>query len=260
MNSFRFHSGTNHNNLSFLEHLEILRHYLLIAVAFFGAAVVLCFLFADPLIAILRAPLKDLDVSLYFLKPQEKFFSYILLSTVGAFFIIFPVLIGMVIHFIFPALEKRERKGLFLFAVLIPLFLYGGAIFGYGFIIPFAMDFFLHFAGNDGIQPLWSIRSYLGITMSIVIASGIAFQTPWILLFFMKTGILPTETLRKGRKYVVIIGFLCAAIISPPDIYTQLIIGTILYVLFELSLLLAKVLRITDNYYLDESKDKEEKE
>ena len=107
------------------------------------------------------------------------------------------------------------------------------------------MDFFLHFAGSDGIQPLWSIRAYLGIALSIVLATGVAFQTPWILLFLMKSGILAPHTLRKGRKYAIIGSFICGAVISPPDIYTQLIIGTILYILFELSLLLSRVFGIT---------------
>lgn len=227
----------------FLDHLEILRRKLISIALFFFVCFGFSLFWLEPLIKILLEPLGNLPVKLIFIKPQEKFLSYIKVAFFAGLAGMLPFLIIQVGHFIFPALNKKEKKN-FVIVLLSVFFLFiAGALFAYFILVPFMLNFFVNFAGGDTAEPFWSIGEYLGLLVLVIFVLAWVFEMPIVLWFLMKTGILPYEFIKKQRKLIIILIFLLAAIITPPDLYSQLLVGGILYALFELTLLLGRRFR-----------------
>ncbi len=228
------------NETRFLDHLEVLRRKLLVVLAMFFLLVLLFLLWSEPILQLFLAPIKGIPVTLVSLKPAEKFMAYLKASGYGALLCSIPVLLLQVGSFVYPALRGKERS-LFigLLGGMLLLFL-GGSYFAYRFLIPFICTFFYSFNPNDGILPYWSVEGYVDLVfLTILVIAGV-FQTPLFLLFFLKVGILRLETLRRYRRHTIVGIFLLAALITPPDVFSQLVVGGTLYLLFEITLFLGK--------------------
>jgi sec-independent protein translocase protein TatC len=171
----------------------------------------------------------------------EGFYTYLKVSYFTALFISIPYFLVEIWRFITPGLYERERKELFPFLIITPFLFYLGGFFVYFLVIPNAWKFFLSFQ-NETIELSAKISEYLNLTMSLIIAFGLCFEIPVLLSLLVKFKIINYEKLKKFRRYFIVLAFICGAILTPPDVISQLFLATAIIVLFEISLLLIKLL------------------
>ncbi len=229
-------------DFSFIDHLEILRKKLIVSIFIFLVAAAVSLAFVRELFDFLTQPIRGMDIDLVYIKPQEKVLTYL---RTGLFFGAAAALPGITAElssFIFPALKRSER-GMFYATVFLALFFYlAGIVFAYTIILPFAITFFGTFSAGDGIRPLWSIGAYFRIASSIILAMALVFQLPCILLFLIRTGIASPHGVARYRKHVIIGILFAAAFLTPPDVFTQIVVGSVLELLFEGTLLAGKLM------------------
>ena len=224
----------------FYDHLEALRRNLLVLLGFFAAAGVGIFFFADPILSLIRRPADLLGVPLYALRPQEKFLTYIRVAFSTAALASVPVGIMLAAGFIAPALSKREKRIFLPASAAVVLLFAAGILFAFLVILPVALGFFVSFRAADGIEPLWSFREYVRTVFSLLFAFCLVFETPLLLLVLIKLEIVRLETLKKGRRHAVLLILVLSALITPPDVLSQLLVAGPLYLLYELTILLAR--------------------
>lgn len=224
---------------TFIDHLEELRKRILYSVAGVGIFAIVGFFFAKKFLSIIiqRASLG----TTYFFAPAEAFITQIKVALFLGVVISFPFLLYQTWTFIGPGLTKSERKislsyigsGLILFAV--------GISFGYYILIPFGLKFLLSF-GSEAIQPLMNIGKYINFFLWCLLGSGLLFQLPLLIFFLMRLGILDVDTVRRHRaEAIVAILVLCAVVTPTGDFFTLLLLSVPLLILFELSILAARL-------------------
>jgi sec-independent protein translocase protein TatC len=144
--------------------------------------------------------------------------------------------------FIAPGLYQHEKKYAIPFVVFSTILFVGGALFGYFIVFPFGFKFFLGFA-NEYIQALPSVKQYFSFSIKLLFAFGIVFELPVVAFFLSKMGIVTPEFLKKKRKYALLMTFVMAAILTPPDVITQLMMAGPLIILYEIGILVARMAR-----------------
>lgn len=159
---------------------------------------------------------------------------------IGGFILAFPYVFWQFWQFVRPALTKKElnkTRGV-IFWVSFLFFL--GVLFGYFFITPFSMNFMATFSMSDKIQNIWTIKSYINTILPLVLGTGLAFQMPLVIYFLARIGIVSAGFLRKNRKYAIVIILVIAAVITPPDVISQVVVAVPLLALYEISIGLTK--------------------
>jgi len=227
-----------------ISHLIELRNRLLRYLLILFIAFALCFWQADALFDFLAAPLRAAlgpHPTMVFIAPHEAFFTYLRLSMFAAFTITFPWLLAELWAFIVPGLYAHERRVFTPMLLLGGALFYGGAAFAYFGVFPFAFKFFFGFA-TDHIAAMPSLKESLTLFIRMLFAFGVAFEMPLALLLLMHFGLLTREKLAANRGYVVLIVFVAAAILTPPDVVTQIMLALPMWLLFELTLLLQRLL------------------
>jgi sec-independent protein translocase protein TatC len=228
-----------------LDHLIELRGRLLKSVLALAIAFGLCFYFADEILGFLVRPLTDSFPEgkgrLIFTQLYEVFFVELKVALFAAFFVSFPVIANQMWAFIAPGLYAREKKAFLPFLIATPvLFTLGGAL-AYFVVMPTAFRWFLGFEGTVGglnVEALPSAGNYLGLAMQFILAFGISFLLPVLLLLLNAAGIVSRVQFAKARRYVIVGVVAVAAIVTPPDPGSQLILAVPLYLLFEASMIL----------------------
>lgn len=227
-----------------LEHLIELRGRLLRCVMALGAAFCVCLYFADDIFAILVQPLTDAfpagQGKLVYTKLYEAFFVEIKVALFAAFFVSFPVIANQLWAFVAPGLYAKEKKAFLPFLIATPVLFTAGASLAYFLVMPTAFKFFLGFQGTTaGLQQeaLPAMGDYLDLVMRFILAFGISFLLPVLLLLLNRAGIVSREQLVKARRYIIVLIVAVAAVITPPDAASQLMLAVPLYLLFEGSLL-----------------------
>jgi sec-independent protein translocase protein TatC len=142
--------------------------------------------------------------------------------------------------FVAPGLYKKERNMMIPIVILSSFFFIGGALFGYFVVFPWGFKFFMGFA-TDTIRPLPSMKEYFGFSAKLLLAFGLVFELPLVLTFMAKLGIVSVDFLKKNRKYALLLFFAGAAILTPPDVITQILMALPLMVLYEISIIGAKI-------------------
>jgi sec-independent protein translocase protein TatC len=232
------------------EHLAELRLRLVFSFIAFTIAFCFCYYFAKDIYAFLVKPLSEIykdqaDRKLIFTGLTEAFFTYLQLAFYSALFVSFPFIATQFYIFLAPGLYKSERRALIPFIIATPiLFIAGGALVYY-FIMPTAWKFFISFEslGTGGVMPIQleaRISEYLSLVINLIIAFGVAFQMPILLGLLAQTGILSSETLKKKRRYAIVIIFIIAAFITPPDVISQIGLALPMMLLYEGSIFLCK--------------------
>ena len=229
--------------MPFTMHLEELRKRLVIAAAATGVGFVVCYIFSKQLFGFLVAPLlKQLPEGskLIYTALPEAFFTYLKIAFVAGILLASPVIFYQIWKFIAPGLYKNEKHYVIPFVCISSLLFVGGAGFGYGLVFPFGFKFFLGFTTDD-IQALPSLKQYFSFSLKLLIAFGLVFELPVVTLFLAKMGVVTAELMRKKRKIAIVCIFAGAAIFTPPDVVTQIMMACPLIVLYEISVYVAKI-------------------
>ncbi len=241
----------------FLEHLEDLRQTIIKALLVFGGAFLVCI----PLtikgytIALLKRPLVSAisrmgettnAAPLPTLYPAGGFVVAMKISLVAALVISLPFILYFIGGFVLPALTKRERRYFKPALACGSLLFYLGIVLCYFLTLPWALQFFWRFNDFMGVENLWTINEYVKFTGRLLIAFGLIFEIPLVILLLVKIGILNYRILSEKRRYAIVIAFVMAAILTPPDVITQLMMAVPLVVLYELCVLVARLMRSKD--------------
>ncbi|SUB01237.1 Sec-independent protein translocase protein TatC [Pannonibacter phragmitetus] len=235
-----------------IEHLIELRSRLLKSVIAFIIMFAVCFYFATDIYNILTVPyLKAVGsakpVEMIFTAPQEWFFTQMKLALFGALFLAFPVIASQIYMFVAPGLYKNERHAFLPFLAATPVLFLMGACLVYFFVMPMAMGFFLSMeqTGGEGkvaIQHLAKVSEYLGLIMTLIFAFGLVFQLPVVLTLLGRAGFLSSQTLKEKRKYAMVIAFIVAAVLTPPDPISQIGLAIPTLLLYEVSILSVRMI------------------
>ncbi len=226
-----------------LDHLVELRARLVRCVLTLAAAFGVCLYFADDILGFLIQPLKGAfqgdQGQLIFTKLYEVFFVELKVSLFAAFCVSFPIIANQLWAFIAPGLYAKEKRAFLPFLFATPILFTAGASLAYFVVMPTAFRWFLAFEGEAGgltIQALPSANDYLSLVMQFILAFGISFLLPVLLLLLHRAGIVTRSQLVGARRYVIVLVVAFAAIITPPDPGSQLLLALPLLLLFELSL------------------------
>jgi sec-independent protein translocase protein TatC len=255
-----------------LDHLTELRTRLIICVATFAAAFVLCFAFAEPIYMFLLHPFEiaaalmsaqksghghgpfdlfmalagmkplptgDESLKLVFTAPLEFFFTKMKLAGFGAIVISFPILAWQLYRFVAPGLYRKERKAFLPFLLAAPLLFLLGAALVYFVMLPFVLWFSLSqqiVGGNVQVELLPKVSDYMTLVTQLLLAFGLCFQLPVVLSLAGLAGLVSAETLAKGRRYACVAIVFVAAIVTPPDPISQIMLAVPIYLLYEVSI------------------------
>ncbi len=231
----------------FISHLSELRKRLIHSFIFLIIFFIFCYFFAEHLYGFLVEPfataVKDdqVDRRLIFTALQETFLTYLKVSFFTAFFITFPFILVQIWKFIAPGLYKHEKIAILPYLILTPILFFLGGMLVYYLIMPLAIKFFLSFESsgvstNLPIQLEAKVNEYLSLVMKLIFAFGISFQLPVVLSLLARVGIVDSQFLKTRRKYVVVMIFAAAALLTPPDPITQIGLAVPLLILYELSI------------------------
>ncbi len=227
-----------------LDHLIELRARLVRCVVALAVAFVACFAFADDIFGFLVRPLTGAfppgEGTLIYTKLYEAFFVELKVSLFAAFFVSFPIIANQLWAFIAPGMYAREKKAFLPFLLATPILFIGGAALAYYVVMPTAFRFFLDFEGTAGglrQEALPAMGDYLSLVMQFILAFGISFLLPVLLLLLNRAGIVSRAQLVGARRYMIVAAFVVAAIATPPDVISQLMLAVPLVLLFESALI-----------------------
>lgn len=243
-----------------LEHLVELRSRL---VKSFIAIILLffvCYAFSENIYGFLVQPLADVMAEegrqrrLIYTALHEAFFTYIKVSFFAALFLSFPVIAGQFWKFVAPGLYAKEKRALLPYLILTPILFFAGGAIVYYFIFPLAWKFFLSFesaglAGGLPIQLEAKVNEYLSLVMRLIFAFGISFQLPILLTLLARVGFTNSQGLASKRKYAIVIAFVAAAILTPPDVISQVGLALPIIALYEISIIAVR--------FIERKKDRE---
>ena len=236
-------TNENDSKMPFTEHLEELRRRLIICFIAVGIGFVISYFFAKQIFEILMRPLIKVmppGEGLIFTALPEAFITYLKVALLTGIGLACPVIIYQFWRFLAPGLYHRERRAILPIVLFSTVFFLGGALFGYFVVFPFGFKFFIGFA-SDSIRALPSLREYLKFATKLLFAFGFIFELPLFAFFLARLGLIRVEMLKKQRKYAILIIFTVSAILTPPDVVTQIMMAGPLLVLYELSVWIVKV-------------------
>ncbi len=235
-----------------LDHLMELRQRLVVSFVAF----ILCFFVgywaAEPIFTFLVQPLADITAGqqgrrMIYTALHEAFFTYIKVGFFFAACVSFPIVSMQIWKFIAPGLYRHERRAAIPFMVATPILFTIGAAMVYYVVVPLAWKFFLGFEhpGGNGDLPLVlepKVDQYLSLVMRLIFAFGVAFELPVLIVLLAKVGIVSVDGLRAKRKYAIVIAFVAAAILTPPDVISQVMLAVPIIILYEISILCARMI------------------
>jgi sec-independent protein translocase protein TatC len=238
-----------------IEHLMELRTRLIWSLGAFFVAFIACFAVAKHLFNLLVIPYKwavlwaGLDVtksSLIYTAPQEFFFTQIKVAMFGAMVISFPVIASQLYKFVAPGLYKNERAAFLPFLIASPILFLVGAALVYFFFTPMVMWFFLAMQqlpedGEVAISLMPKVSEYLSLIMTLVLSFGLVFQLPVVTTLLARVGLLTSDWLREKRKFAIVLAFVVAAVLTPPDPMSQIGLALPAIILYEISIYMARL-------------------
>jgi sec-independent protein translocase protein TatC len=248
----------NDHESGFISHLTELRKRLIHSFIFLFIFFILCYFFSEYLYGFLVEPYAEavknngIQRRLIFTALQETFLTYLKVSFFAAFFITCPFILIQLWKFIAPGLYKHEKNAIIPYLILTPVLFFLGGMLVYYLIMPLAIKFFLSFESSGVVTGLpiqleAKVNEYLSLVMKLIFAFGISFQLPVVLSLLARVGIIDSQFLKERRKYVVVIIFATAAILTPPDPITQIGLAIPLLILYELSIFSVSIIEKRNN-------------
>tara|TARA_B100001564_G_scaffold53057_1_gene40007 strand:- start:1967 stop:2764 length:798 start_codon:yes stop_codon:yes gene_type:complete len=245
--------------MSLMDHLTELRSRLLVSIVVFVVLFLLCLVkigdpsssIADQVYLFLQKPLADLlserGGRMIFTGLHEGFFTQIKVAFFTSISISLPIILMQVWKFVAPGLYKNERNAMLPFMIATPFLFILGAAMVYYMVIPLAWQFFLSFEINPGqgalpieVEP--RISEYLSLVMRLMFAFGLSFELPVVLLLLVKSGFVTPDGLASKRRYAILTSFVAAAILTPPDVISQVMLATPIIILYEISIIAARIM------------------
>jgi sec-independent protein translocase protein TatC len=264
----------NEGSMSLMEHLTELRNRIGIVFIIFIVIFLACFIrpfgsgtpnFADLTYFWLQAPLaaREEVSRMIFTGLHEGFFTQVKVAFFVSICISFPIILLQIWRFVAPGLYKNEQRAIFPFLLATPVLFAMGALMVYYLVIPLAWDFFLSFEMQGGqgalaieVEP--RISEYLSLVMRLMFAFGVSFELPVLLLLLVKAGLMTADGLASKRKYAILLAFIAAAILTPPDVISQVLLAVPVILLYELSILGARLIQKKQDDTEDASEDEDE--
>lgn len=237
-------SGTpepEEKSMGLMDHLTELRWRLVRCFIAAGVGFLLCWAVVEPIFNFITAPLLSAlpahGTAMYTTLP-EPFFVRMFVAFVTGLFVTSPYIFYQIWAFISPGLYEEEKKGLLPIALLSAIFFIGGGVFCYFIVFPYAFNFFLGFS-SEQIQAMPRITDYLDFVIKLLLAFGLIFEMPLFSFFLSRMGVITAQMMRKARRYAVLCIFIVAAILTPPDVVSQLLMAMPMLLLYEISILVA---------------------
>jgi sec-independent protein translocase protein TatC len=236
-----------------LDHLIELRRRLIYSVVAILLLFFICYYFSPSIYNFLVAPLADVleqmggQRRLIFTALHEAFFTYIKVAFFAALFLSFPFLAIQVWMFIAPGLYKNEKRAFAPFLIATPILFFMGGALVYYFVFPLAWKFFLSFeaSGGVGVLPIQleaKVDQYLSLVMRLIFAFGLCFELPVVMTLLGRVGLVTSKGMREKRKYAIVVTFIVAAILTPPDVISQIGLALPTMVLYEISIYSVKMI------------------
>jgi len=222
--------------LTLVGHLEEVRGRIIKSVISVIICSIILYNYIDNLLPILIKPVGKL----VFIAPQEAFITNVKITLLGGLFLSSPFILYQIWRFISVGLRKNERKYALIFGLLSFIFFILGCVFGYFIIVPIGMNFLLGFS-SDFITPMITISKYISFLGALTFAFGLVFQLPLVILFLTKIGVVTPKFLSGRRREMLVIIFILAAVLTPPDVITQVLMALPLILLFELGIFFSKL-------------------
>ncbi len=229
--------------LPFTAHLEELRDRLIHCAIAIAVGFAISYIFKEKLFQILTRPLiqvMEQGDTLIFTGIPEAFFTYLKVSLLTGILLAIPVIMYEFWMFVAPGLYKNERRLLVPIALISSVFFVGGALFGYFIVFPYGFKFLLGFA-TETLRPLPSMKEYLSFATKLLLAFGLVFELPLVITFLARLGLVTVPFLKRNRKYALVLFFAGSAFLTPPDVVTQVMMAIPLMLLYEISILGARL-------------------
>jgi len=224
-------------------HLKELRQRLIYSFIAIGIGFILCYALADSIFNILARPLLKMmpeGGSLIFTSVAEAFFTYMKVAFIAGLILVSPFVLYQIWAFVAPGLYQKEKRYVVPFVLGSSLFFVGGVLFAYFVALPIGFKFLLGY-GTDFIKPMPSMKEYLSFSIKFLFVFGLVFEFPVALTLLAMIGVIDAKTLARQRKYAILLIFIFAAVMTPPDIISQVLMAFPLMGLYELGILLAKI-------------------
>ncbi len=228
------------NKLTFIEHLTELRRRLFIILVAVLLCSCICYRYIHPIVEKVIDLVED-KVQFIYISPPELFLAYIKISLVAGIVLSSPIIFYEIWVFIKPGLEKKERRYVFISLFGGAFFFVLGVVFCFKIVLPVILYFFVNLRMEE-IQPMMSVGNYMSFISTTLLSFGIIFEMPMIVLILSRLGLVTSDFLKKNRKYIIFIIFVVAAIITPPDVISQLLLACPMLILYEVSILFARII------------------
>jgi sec-independent protein translocase protein TatC len=241
----------SNKEMSIASHFNELKQRIKFCIIFFVLFFIICYFSSSKIYQFLLQPFIEISQNidhrkLIYTSPTEAFTTYLKLSFYSAIFFSFPIFLAEIYLFLAPALYKNEKKNVLIILFFSSFLFLLGAIFCYYLILPLALKFFSAFentASTTDKLPIYletKISDYLNFTINLLFGFGLAFLSPIFLLFLIKSGVVKIKDLRNKRRYWIVVIFIISAILTPPDVLSQISLAILLIILFEIVILIGK--------------------
>ncbi|MBF0425174.1 MAG: twin-arginine translocase subunit TatC [Magnetococcales bacterium] len=224
----------------FLDHLIELRHRLVISVATIIGAFLVCWgLFSQELFNFLSQPLREIlgpTGKMVMTAPHEAFFTYARISFFAGLFLSIPVVLTQLWLFVAPGLYQNEKKAFLPFLIAAPVLFFIGGAAAYYVVFPTAFRYFLGLVSDQSIETLITMRSYLDLVIALIFAFGLTFELPVALLLLIKARLISVQALVNKRRYNIVLVFVIAAVLTPPDPISQILLAIPMMAMYEISI------------------------